>query len=243
MEGSLQHTFHERGECTGALRIAQETTQGYWGRRSSSLEWNNYWGGGWRDSREDGGTDATIPASIIPLSKRCSWIVGGSNASGMGLSLYGFFFLSSCGSCLNHQLWWWIFWVSKSENLCNQPGGDDDDLAVILLVMGYMHRFVTQWAGFWLTVLLQFCRWEISQHLSCNKLHKSLKCLLQVEKLMVLMTGWMLDWVFKNQETHHWHEFLSVFLVSEFVGFLLVADVYMSRWMSFFAGDLIFELV
>ncbi len=161
----------------------------------------------------------------------------------MGLSLYGFFFLSSCGSCLNHQLWWWIFWVSKSENLCNQPGGDDDDLAVILLVMGYMHRFVTQWAGFWLTALLQFCRWEISQHLSCNKLHKSLKCLLQVEKLMVLMTGWMLDWVFENQETHHWHEFLSVFLVSEFVGFLLVADVYMSRWMSFFAGDLIFELV
>ncbi|CAM6056752.1 unnamed protein product [Sphagnum tenellum] len=35
MEGSLQHTFHERGECTGALRIAQETTQGYWGRNAS----------------------------------------------------------------------------------------------------------------------------------------------------------------------------------------------------------------
>ncbi len=161
----------------------------------------------------------------------------------MGLSLYGFFFLSSFGSCLNHQVWWWVFWVSKSENLCNQPGGDDDDLAVILLVMGFMHRFVIQWAGFWLTALHQFCRWQISQHLSCDKLHKSLKCLLQVEKLMVIMIAWMLDWVFKSQETHHWHGFLSVFLVFEFVSFLLVADVYMSLWMSFFAGDLIFELV
>jgi hypothetical protein len=32
-------------------------------------------------------------------------------------------------------------------------------------------------------------------------------------------------------------------LVSEFVSFLLVADVYMSLWMSLFAGDLILELV
>jgi hypothetical protein len=32
-------------------------------------------------------------------------------------------------------------------------------------------------------------------------------------------------------------------LVSEFVSFLLVADVYMSIWMSLFAGDLILELV
>jgi hypothetical protein len=39
--------------------------------------------------------------------------------------------------------------------------------------------------------------------LSCKKLDKSLKCLLQVE----IMTASMLDWVFENQETHHWHGF------------------------------------
>ncbi len=47
----------------------------------------------------------------------------------------------------------------------------------------------------------------------------------------------------KIKETHHFDGFLCVFLVSEFVNFLLVADVYMLLWMSFFAGDLILELV
>jgi hypothetical protein len=47
--------------------------------------------------------------------------------------------------------------------------------------------------------------------LSCEKLEFFLKCLLRAEKLMVIMTASMLDWVFENQEAHHWHGFLSVF--------------------------------
>ncbi len=134
---------------------------------------------------------------------------------------------------LSFQVWkfvqstWWGWWRS-----CCDFAGD-----------GFYAQVCDTVSRFWLTPLLQFCGWEISQYLSCDKLHKSLKCLLQVEKLMVIMTAWMLDWVLENQETHHWHGFLSVFLVSEFVSFLLVADVYMSLWMSLFAGDLILELV
>jgi len=37
MEGRLSTpSMNVENECTGALRIAQEITQGYWGRHSSS---------------------------------------------------------------------------------------------------------------------------------------------------------------------------------------------------------------
>jgi len=125
------------------------------------------------------------------------------------------------------QSTWWGWWWS----CCDFAG------------VGFMHRFVIQWAGFWLTVLLQFCRVRNFSAFELQQIAQKFEMLVasgETNGNNDCLNAWL--GIRKSRNTSLTWIFIC-FFGFWIVSFLLVADVCMSLWMSLFAGDLILELV